>query len=229
MVIFTAISVVLWLLEPMVVMAQETKYYVEQTADEVVTLRSWEQPVADGYILRSEADTGDVHIVAANRALETLWWQFLSSERSISYQARREGDQIVVEGELDGETVQAEFPIPDAPWYQSVEKSLEPFVLSGRERIRFMVIQPYDVEPFVMVARARETETVEAGDETYEAVHVVVSPEGFASLFYRVHYWFRASDGLFVRYEGTRGPPGTPKTVVELQGEADGVSGATPP
>jgi hypothetical protein len=110
-----------------------------------------------------------------------------------------------------------------------VEKSLEPFVLSGEERVRFMVIQPFDVEPFVMVARARGTERVEAGDKTYEAVHVVVSPEGFASLFYRVHYWFRSSDGLFVRYEGTRGPPGTPKTVVELQGTADGVSGATPP
>lgn len=51
---------------------------------------------------------------------------------------------------------------------------------------------------------------------TEEAMRVRVSPWGLLSLFWSSLYWFRPSDGAFLRYEAVRGLPGTPKTVVEL-------------
>jgi hypothetical protein len=48
-----------------------------------------------------------------------------------------------------------------------------------------------------------------------------VSLAGLLSLFGSASYWFQKDDGIFVRYEGPGGPPGSPRTTVQLTGPLD--------
>ena len=70
-----------------------------------------------------------------------------------------------------------------------------------------------------MQAREEKEEGIPVDGRALEAMRVKVSPWGLLSLFWSSLYWYRSSDGTFVRFEGVRGLPGTPKTVVELIGE----------
>ena len=98
-----------------------------------------------------------------------------------------------------------------------MEWSLQPFAVSGSsEPLLFWVVQPYDGQAFLMQAREEKAEDIPVDGRTLEARRVKVSPWGILSLFWSSLYWFRLSDGTFLRYEAVRGLPGTPKTVVEL-------------
>lgn len=49
-----------------------------------------------------------------------------------------------------------------------------------------------------------------------EARRIRISLPGLGVLIWRSDNWFRLSDGLFVQSNVTRGPPGTPPTIVSL-------------
>lgn len=194
----------------------ETLYFREQTGDEVVYLESSEEPAGSGLLLRSESDRGDVHEVRVDGDLHTRQWHYVSRENRIDYIARLRGDEIVIEGMNEGEAVDERRELrDDDPWIQSIEKSLEAFVLSDNDRMEFWTIQPDNLSLRKLLARRSGPETIEVDGESVEAWRVRISLPGVGSVFWGAKYWYRTSDGQFVRYEGTRGPPGTPETVVE--------------
>jgi len=45
---------------------------------------------------------------------------------------------------------------------------------------------------------------------------VTLSRQGILAAFWQANFWFRESDRIFIRYQGTHGPPGTSETVVLL-------------
>lgn len=194
----------------------ETLYFRERTGDEVVYLESSEEQSGSGLLLRSESDRGDVHEVRVDGDLHTQQWHYISSENQVDYTARLRGDEIVIEGVNEGETVNERRRLrDDDPWIQSIEKSLEPFVLSDDDRMEFWTIQPDSLDLRKLLAKRSGPETVDVDGEQVEAWRVRISLPGIGSIFWGAEYWYRTSDGQFVRYEGTRGPPGTPETVVE--------------
>lgn len=194
----------------------ETLYFREQTGDEVVYLVSSEEPAGPGFLLRSESDRGDMHEVRVDENLHTQRWRYISRENRVDYTARLRGDEIVIEGVNEGETVNERKRLrDDDPWIQSIEKSLETFVLSNDDRMEFWTIQPDNLSLRKLLARRSGPETIDVDGEPVEAWRVRISLPGIGSIFWGAEYWYRTSDGQFVRYEGTRGPPGTPETVVE--------------
>ncbi len=119
---------------------------------------------------------------------------------------------------------------PDLPWYQ-MPLSLKEFILSGdRKRSFYALSSNFDerlthgrgIQVVRLSARREAVEQIEVCGRHVDAVKVLITFEYIPALFWKAYYWYRADDGLLVRYSEPRGAPGTPKTLGELihEGEA---------
>ena len=194
--------------------------YLETTAGRRVELAAREWRTDDGMYLESESSAGDRHVVIVNERLETQAWGY-TGPNSTTLAVRR-GDTVAVSGRLGGDAVGGTVEMGDAPWIQSIERSLRAFVLDGKpgDRRRFSVVQPDNLSARTLEARIMEDEEVVILGRPIAARRIRISLPGIGALFWRSHYWYRLSDGLFVQSKVTRGPPGTPETLVILTGDS---------
>lgn len=195
---------------------QERRAFVEHTGGDTVRLLFSVWRDADGWRLLSTGTHGETHDIRLAQDYNTDSWHYVAPGRKIDYVATRDGDTVHVVGVLNGKPVDRTLSIPDFPWYQALEKSLEPFIHnSGSDSVRFWMIEPFGLTAEKMVAdkQGEETVTLEDGS-TVRAYRVYVTFEGFRSLFWHANYWYRVTDGQFVKFEGARGGPGTPITRV---------------
>ncbi len=144
----------------------------------------------------------------------TLEWETKDADRDIA--ARLVDGQIRVNGVVQGKPVAKAFPKDDVPWFQLLSFSLRPFVQSHETVVVFQMLRPDNLSVVKLEAKKVGGASVTVGGEALVASRVRVSPPWPLSLAWRGYYWFRESDGLFLRYEGINGPPGTAKTVVQL-------------
>lgn len=68
---------------------------------------------------------------------------------------------------------------------------------------------------FIRKRQAEEVVQLEKG--AVPAVRIELRLTGMLAPFWKSRYWFRSKDGVFLRFEGPGGPPGTPEMVVEYQ------------
>lgn len=113
-----------------------------------------------------------------------------------------------------------EFPIDDAPWYQATSWSLRALVLSSQMEVRFWTVRIDTLTVHKIKAVKKQQMILNLNGAKEEAEEVELRLEGLLALFWKSSYWFRRSDGVFLRFEGPSGPPGTPDVVVEYQGPA---------
>ncbi len=204
----------------------EVLRYRERTGDSVEYLTASERLVSDTIELRSRSTTGETHTVVVDERLESLSWAHRHPSEDTDYVAVRNGPTIEVSGRSQGEEVSEVFTLSgEAPWIQSIERSLREFALSDDRRIEFWTIQPGDIQLRRLQAVRRGRNAITVDGTLTDAWEIRLGLPGFASLFWSATYWFRTSDGLFVRSEAVRGWPGTPVTVVELV-EEEAVRGA---
>ena len=194
--------------------------YTETTGSHRVDLVSWETPKPDGYLLHSQSNEGQVHDLFVDKSLRTLWWQFRDTGKDTDIRAVRMGDRIEIKGTMNGEPVERTDQIDAAPWYQSLERSLEPLALGKRGAVeQFWVVQPDTLAARKIQAQNEGVDRLQIEGKTVSAARVKISLPGFLALFWSSRYWYRMSDGKFVRFEGLHGPPGTPLTTVVLTAE----------
>jgi hypothetical protein len=72
-----------------------------------------------------------------------------------------------------------------------------------------------------MVAKKQSEEEIKIDDKKYKSIRIRLTLKGWLSIFWHADYWYRKSDGVFVKFEGVRGGPLTPKTITELIKEKD--------
>jgi hypothetical protein len=126
------------------------------------------------------------------------------------------GQRLVMEGQLDGEKVSWDEPLKGRTWYQPLSFALRDVAGGSKSEAEFFCLRPDNLEPMSMTAQRKGLESIDVNGSQVEAVRVQVRLRGLLSIAWHGDYWFRTKDNLFVRYEGVNGPPGTPKTVIEL-------------
>jgi hypothetical protein len=141
-------------------------------------------------------------------------WSLQQTDRDIT--ARLENGRIKVSGVVEGKPVEKTFPKGDLPWFQLLSFSLRPFAQSDEDSIQFQFLRPDNLSFVKLEAKKNGAATIPVGGREETACHIRVSPPWPLSVFWQGNYWFRASDGLFLRFEGVNGPPGTKKTVVQF-------------
>jgi hypothetical protein len=133
----------------------------------------------------------------------------------------RQGQVMRLSGRLGSREVARDFPVDDVAWYGSV-LCLRDFVLQGRQSQEFYVTKPEEDRVLKLVAEREGVERVLVGGQDMDTVRVKFTLPDLRRLLWSSTYWFRASDGLFVKSEEQRGPPGTAKSRVELMEERQG-------
>ncbi|HUX21913.1 MAG TPA: hypothetical protein VMW69_11790 [Spirochaetia bacterium] len=191
--------------------------YVEMTGSKRLLLTSWELPKSDGILLESRSENGEQHEVFVDKSLETRWWDYRDPAKGIDIHAQRNGSAILVNGTLKGKPIERREEIDSASWYQSIERSLESFALApAGTTMEFWILQPDTLRARKIQARTEGVDRLMIEGRSVSAARVRISLPGFLAAFWSSSYWYRLSDGKFVRFEGLHGPPGSPLTTVEL-------------
>ena len=200
--------------------AQAVFTYRERTAGADIMVHMEEDIVPHGLIIRSSMSDGDYHEVEYDATEATVKYRVVSPSRKTAYSALRKGNVIDVSGVLAGKPFSRTLQIDSHPWYETMEVSLSHYALGGvQQPLLFWVVQPWDANAYLMQAKVEPEQMISVDEARLHAMPVLVSAAGFLSLFWSTLYWYRSTDGLYVRYEGVRGGPGTPLTVVEMIAE----------
>jgi hypothetical protein len=214
-VVFAAALLLLLFISP--AGAQHKLIYREQTGQKTVRIEVWEEQGSDGAVLRSVMSNGENYAILNEPDMATISFSYGNAGQRTSYTASRHGNEIKLEGTLKGRPFSRVSRIDDHPLYQSVERSLQEFAISGSPKtISLWIVLPAEAMVFELMAHREGREVVEVAGARVDAEKVKVSLPGIASWFWSSLYWYRPSDGTFLRSECVRGIIGTPKTVLEL-------------
>jgi hypothetical protein len=194
-------------------------YRYEETIGDVAKEFQWcldkSEPMR---LLYQCADETDITRIDASFA--TVQWEMEKKSDGTSLHARRLPDAIIIQGRWKGQQINKKLPIDDAPWYQATSCSFRPFVLSSRKEIRFWTVRYDTLKAHKIRAVKKRRQVLHLNGAEEDAVEVELRLSGMLALFWKCSYWFRRSDGVFLRFEGPSGPPGAPDMVVEYRGPA---------
>ncbi len=208
-------------------LGSETLTYREVEGDAVSTHVITILPAGEGFRVdlattRSEAVVRQTFLTAAD--FSTREWSFSDPARRLELAAAVQGEHIVLSGSFRGEKVAKRFAAAGPPWNQLFQMGLEPFARSGQKGMAFRSIGtqgPGELKIGKMTVTRKQDEEIEIDGHPVAARHLRISLSGILSMFWHGDYWFRKSDGRFLRYRG-KNRAGGPLAVSELlREEAD--------
>jgi hypothetical protein len=194
------------------VIDEEIHYYREVTgtsAEEV----SWRLTRGDTLVLTYKSPT-ERHVTTTGRGYRTRCWQVTEANAGTDFIAERKNDTIVIEGTFKGEPLDKILDIDDAPWYQATSLSLRGLIASDDPQRVFWTIRSDTLTPHKIKAVKKGIETVASEENANKLQHIRLRATGMLAPFWKSDYWFSLPGGIFQRFEGPSGPPGSPMTVV---------------
>ncbi len=153
--------------------------------------------------------------------LSTRAWTFSDPARAMELDASVLDGRIVLSGSFRGKKVDKRFVAGGPPWNQLFQMGLGPFALSGMEEASFRSIGtqgPGELKIGKMSVTRKGEEEIVLDGQKVAAVHLRISLSGLLAIFWHGDYWYRRSDGLFLRYRG-KNRSGGPVAVSELVAE----------
>jgi len=173
----------------------------------------WHLIRSDTLILTYTSPT-ERHVTTTDPGYRTISWQVTDAADRTNFVAERQGDTIVIEGLFKGEPIHQILDIDNAPWYQATSLSLRGLIASDDPQRVFWTIRPDTLTPHKIKAAKKEIETVASEENPKKLQHIRLRATGMLAPFWKSDYWFALPGGIFQRFEGPSGPPGSPMTVV---------------
>ena len=154
--------------------------------------------------------------------LGTKVWELRDQKLGHHFVARRDGEWVHIKGTFQQQPIDKRVAVGNGLWYNKLDHGLTDFARSSRSKQSFFALKLLsDLEPIDMEAEKEGTERITVNGKAFEAIKVKLTLDHFLlSKMWSAYCWFRSSDGLFLRYQGASGRPGTPETIIEWQGEA---------
>jgi len=161
----------------------------------------------DVYLFNStETAAGKKKVVVAatlNPDYETLDWKLNNPEKNIKVTAKRVNDRIILTGAFDKkENNRKEIGIDGRKWLQIYQLGLMKFALNGKkdESFEFWTLNPDDPgSAMVLFANQKGAQAIEVNGEKTAADSLKIGLAGLLSVFWSGDYWFRLSDGIFIK------------------------------
>ncbi len=177
----------------------------------------WRLARSNGFRLTYEKEA-ETHITQTDEHLATRTWSMENPEQNISVQAERKQDQIVLYGKVNGHPMGKQFQVDEAPWFQATSLSLRGLIRSQTDRVEFWTLRTDTLKAYKLKARKIGVERLTIEGKSVEAVKVELRISGWLAPFWNSFYWFRAEDGLFLKFEGLEDPSGTTKISIQYAG-----------
>lgn len=201
-----------------------SRVYEEKTGKLLTTHRFVIETTPPGYSIDLVSETRNVQVrqtFQLDANLNTLSWSYENPKTKTKVNARREGNNIYLTGIEENDPIKKTFEINRLPWNQTFNIGLEQFALSSEQTKKFWSIGtsgPGNMKITRFKVKKKKTGTITLKGQEVEAVYVTMSLTGLLSIFWTGNYWYRKSDGTFLRYKG-KNKPGAPVTIMELTSE----------
>ena len=190
----------------------------ETTGDTVRPASTVITATSGGWDLSSKYGTYDV-VYILDRNYHTVSWTVRSAADGVDIKAVKNGETVRITGTMKGKPVDRAVDYPKHPWMQDFNLPVGAWVITNPPApMKFSTINLMNYGWITMSAENKGRETVTVDGKTVDTYHVRLSLTGVLSWMWHGDYWFRSTDGRFIRYEGNM-MPGSPKTVYELVGE----------
>ncbi len=201
--------------------AQSVTYRYAETcgtaSGECVTTLTWDAATERITIDAKDSAIGESHLIVTDKKGATDSWKYRYPNGDVKIFTRKGNSiEIVLNG---GAPEQAKGKLDSSPWYATIDYSLSRFLADGGKETVFWTVNPANGKAYKMKASKMKPENVTIGGKPEKAVRVQVTANGVPAAFFNINYWYREADSVFLKFEGTRGAPGTPKYVIELAGE----------
>ncbi len=179
--------------------------------------------------LKAESSTGSqVYSELNGKDGSNVLWEKTKKEQKVT--AIRKENRVEVRIENKGDSEVRVFEIDPAPWIQSREFGMRGFADDPQVReLKFWALNPSDHSMNKMKATRKEEKRIRCGENYFQAFRVKVTLDGWKSIFWSSEFWFRKSDGVFLKYKGSASGPNSPEVVSELVKEEQSEGSAPAP
>lgn len=155
-------------------------------------------------------------ILQAQNPFKLKNYRYTSLKNGDNYEFRLEGDKLLANGIYKGERMKQQFSIDKKnPWIQEFDFGLLPLLTSSKSSLNFQLINPKNFKIHKMVAKKQGVEKLTIKEKTYDALEVVVTLQGFKSMFWKAQVWYDVKTNDLLQYKSNEGPH-TPTTTVTL-------------
>jgi hypothetical protein len=191
----------------------EAHRYIETTGDNRQEIH-WRLEKDSEFTLTSTM-VDEVSVCRIGTDFDTRLWRIARTDEATSLTAKRLKGEIHLSGRHGGTPIEARLKIDPAPWYQAGSFSLRAFAQSTQKETRFWILRPGKFTAHKLFAARQGKELLKIDGVSVSAHKIKVGLTGWKAPFWSAYYWFGARNGVFLRYQGPSGPPGSPDTVVE--------------
>jgi hypothetical protein len=198
-------------------LGDEIYHYQGKVGDRIRNFK-WQLVKSDFDVITSKQNGFTLTNVCRHNG-ETIMWKIEGPETS--FQAHRSGNQLIIKGKKYNETVNNKWKIDDAPWFQPLSYSLRQFSKSDRNKVYFWTIRFDNLTVRKLRAKKKSLSELMVGTMPVNSQLVEVKLKWGLSMLWKAKYWFRVEDGLFLKYEGIHGFPGTDKTIITMEPRLD--------
>ena len=193
----------------------ESYEYLETVGDTQLAVQWCAEKSKNTRLLWQTRD--EVSLIETRGPFDTARWHGRNTAENTDISAFRQGDAILVKGKLKGKAIDKTIAIDAAPWFQSMSWSLRSLVLSKDEQLELWTLRPDTLKAHKLVARKIGTEELQIGEKTVAGIKIELRVKGLLGPFWSSYYWFRETDGVWLRYKGVSGAAGNPALRIEYQ------------
>ena len=141
-----------------------------------------------------------------NESFETVGWSRKRTDGKTNYTGVKEENVLTLTGKMKGKgRINRTIKLDGKPFYYTPKFNLTHFVLSDAQEITFWMLRKDLLTKYLMQAKKVGEEKITVGDKKYKAVKVYYSATGIGEKYYNRTYYFRKSDGLFIKKENPKG------------------------
>ncbi len=216
---FLAVAIVILAAAPFYAISAEhpatTIHYREVTGDKELFFSWSEKNRNDGTIVITLIEGERTFINICAETGETIEWHYTHGNKVTVHAWRKDG-RIYLQGMDDGKSINLSKKVDDRPWFQPLSYSLRTFLTSPEQQTSFWTIRATTYDIYAMEAKKIGAEKIDTVSGLERTQLVEIRVQGFLSTFWHCTYWFRESDGLFLRYQSVHGAAGTEQTVVNI-------------
>ena len=148
----------------------------------------------------------------------TIRWEHSDTKLGHDFDVVRMGEKVAIQGTFQGKTIDKTVEIDEDMWTNKVDHALSDWVRSDEEEVEFWILKlSSDLDPLKIRAEKVGYEVINLNHRTFQTIKVKLTLCGFfLSHLWSSYYWYRKEDGLFLKFRGAMGRPGTPLTTIEL-------------
>jgi hypothetical protein len=202
----------------------QTLIYKQISDDKVILHTYLIQPSGSGYVIQLNRESESLQVYeefVLDSLYQTLDWKYQNEQTGTDISVSRHDRVILLTGIHKNQIIEKKFSIDPLPWAQLFPIGLETLAAFHRKKMKFYAISttsPAEMKIAKFAAKIQDHETIICDGDSVDAVHMRISFTGWKSVLWHGDCWFRKSDHRYIKWDAP-GPPGHPRSVVELISE----------